>query len=182
VKVIDETGKRYGKLLVLQRAGTHATRDQVTWLCQCDCGRRCTVVGGDLRRGDTTSCGCIKGTSLDDEDLAWRQCYSHYRAGAGYRGIGWDLSDEQFRNLCLQPCHYCGQEPSREWTIPTRGYTIWVSGIDRVNPGGDYTVDNVVPCCTRCNYAKREMGYREFIAWAQRVTDHQRGNEGIVDE
>lgn len=54
----DETGKRYGRLLVLERAGTK--NGCATWLCQCDCGNKTIVYGSTLRSGETTSCGCKK--------------------------------------------------------------------------------------------------------------------------
>lgn len=52
----DETGNRYGKLVVLKFS--HVKR-QVHWLCRCDCGNTTTVSGGHLREGTTTSCGCV---------------------------------------------------------------------------------------------------------------------------
>ena len=56
---IDETGKRYGKLLVLKRSdrtdGSH-----IFWHCQCDCGNTCDVNGTYLRQGISTNCGCEK--------------------------------------------------------------------------------------------------------------------------
>ena len=53
----DETGNRYGKLVVLYRNGTNSSNKPV-WHCKCDCGNETDVVGGDLRSGRTMSCGC----------------------------------------------------------------------------------------------------------------------------
>lgn len=54
---IDETGKRYGKLTVLERSnktdGTH-----IFWKCKCDCGNICDINGTYLRLGISTNCGC----------------------------------------------------------------------------------------------------------------------------
>ena len=56
-EAINETGNRYGKLLVLEFAGL--TRyGMALWLCECECGNRRKVAGANLRRGHTTSCGC----------------------------------------------------------------------------------------------------------------------------
>ena len=57
-KLIDLTGKRFGRLVVLQRFGTML--GQPTWLCQCDCGERAIVKGRYLRDGRTKSCGCFR--------------------------------------------------------------------------------------------------------------------------
>jgi len=55
-KVIDKTGNRYGKWVVLKRAenSPRGTR----WLCKCDCGTKRVVGGGSLRDGKSRSCGC----------------------------------------------------------------------------------------------------------------------------
>jgi hypothetical protein len=54
---VDETGRTYGRLIVLGRAPdqepTHAY-----WLCRCECGRLAIVGGAQLRAGKTRSCGC----------------------------------------------------------------------------------------------------------------------------
>jgi|GEM_PF-4947761 len=60
-KAIDETGNRYGKLTVIKRAHPKGHRSGAYWLCECVCGGRVIVQGGNLRAGNTTSCGC-KGT------------------------------------------------------------------------------------------------------------------------
>ena len=61
MKAIDLTGKRFGKLVVLHRQGYHVTKGgfkRILWLCQCDCGKQKIVLGRDLKRGHTNSCGC----------------------------------------------------------------------------------------------------------------------------
>lgn len=63
----DETGKTYGKLTVLARAGT--SRDGLyTWLCQCECGGQAIVSGSSLRRGITRSCGCLRRKTKRSKD------------------------------------------------------------------------------------------------------------------
>ena len=66
--LIDITGQRFGKLLVLKRAvddfidvhGHHFAQ----WECICDCGRETIAQGRYLRSGKKTSCGICK---LDEE-------------------------------------------------------------------------------------------------------------------
>lgn len=62
-KLIDLTGKRFGKLVVLERGenyispnGTKLTR----WICQCDCGEIIHTTLSHLKYGHTKSCGCMK--------------------------------------------------------------------------------------------------------------------------
>ena len=54
---IDRTGKVYGRLTVLKRSRNDKF-GKVKWLCRCECGKEVVVVGDNLRRGNTTSCGC----------------------------------------------------------------------------------------------------------------------------
>ena len=56
--IIDETGKRYGKLTVISQTENREF-GSVKWLCKCDCGNYCEVAGDALRQGDTQSCGCL---------------------------------------------------------------------------------------------------------------------------
>lgn len=54
--LIDLTGKRFGRLVVLNREANKGI--QPMWRCICDCGNETIVEGGNLRGGVTRSCGC----------------------------------------------------------------------------------------------------------------------------
>lgn len=56
-KLIDLTGKRFGRLTVLYRAENKNGR--VYWHCKCDCGNEKDILGSSLRSGATKSCGCF---------------------------------------------------------------------------------------------------------------------------
>jgi hypothetical protein len=58
MRLIDLTGQRFGKLVVLERDGSD-NFNKPTWLCQCDCGSIKVIKGLNLRHGDTRSCGCL---------------------------------------------------------------------------------------------------------------------------
>jgi hypothetical protein len=63
---IDLTGQRFGRWSVL---GLHSGRDgNVRWTCECSCGTVRPVLGGSLRAGRSTSCGCV-----------WRRHSDHHR-------------------------------------------------------------------------------------------------------
>lgn len=53
-------GKKFGKLTVLVQAGFDKSRKNSKWLCRCDCGKMCVVLAGNLTRGETKSCGCLR--------------------------------------------------------------------------------------------------------------------------
>ena len=53
----DLTGKKYGMLTVLDGRG----RKYIT--CQCECGKVKEMNRYNVMRGNTTSCGCMRGKS-----------------------------------------------------------------------------------------------------------------------
>ena len=57
-RLIDLTGKRFGRLTVLRR-DTY-TAEEPYWVCECDCGEIASVAGYNLRKGLTRSCGCLR--------------------------------------------------------------------------------------------------------------------------
>ena len=62
VNFIDITGQRFGRLIVIGRAGRKlfATGQLTTWHCRCDCGNEIDVTLSNLKNGNTKSCGCMK--------------------------------------------------------------------------------------------------------------------------
>jgi hypothetical protein len=55
----DETSARYGRLVILKEDGRDKYKN-TKWLCICDCGNTKSVLGMNLRKGMTTSCGCVQ--------------------------------------------------------------------------------------------------------------------------
>ncbi len=58
MRLIDLTGKTFGRLEVLNRHGHIG--NEVTWLCKCACGNETVVAGKHLREGRIVSCGCYR--------------------------------------------------------------------------------------------------------------------------
>lgn len=58
-KLIDLTGQKFGRLTVIERAGSDKYKNAM-WLCKCDCEKqaKCVVNGSYLRQGLSQSCGC----------------------------------------------------------------------------------------------------------------------------
>lgn len=66
-KLIDLTGRVYGRLRVIERGETtgEGNSRRVYWWCLCDpslggCGREKQVAGQLLRRDEVVSCGCYR--------------------------------------------------------------------------------------------------------------------------
>lgn len=59
-RIIDLTGKKFGRLTVLKKSEVEHKNHIAYWICQCDCGNVVEVAGASLRSGGTKSCGCYK--------------------------------------------------------------------------------------------------------------------------
>jgi len=177
--VVDRVGQRFGKLVVLGRAGSKGTA--ATWLCLCDCGQQKIVSSNALRGNYTKSCGCSRKTgkgsrpeyacALPPGLSARNTVLKNYKQAARRRGHAWGLSDSEFDAITASNCAYCGQPPSNV-SKPSRNGLFVFSGIDRIDNRRGYLADNVVPCCSVCNHAKHDMSAEDFTAWIRRLASH----------
>ena len=70
---IDETGKRYGRLIVLKfierSLASRFKRSKAKWLCKCDCGNLTAIFGDKLRGGHVKSClSCERAWRMKPDD------------------------------------------------------------------------------------------------------------------
>lgn len=61
-------GQKFGMLTVVGQAESSAAGSR-RWLCRCDCGRETVVLGSNLTRGTTVSCGCRKYKDLAGQKI-----------------------------------------------------------------------------------------------------------------
>jgi len=170
---INRVGDRYGRLTVIKRHDP-VRSGQTHWLCKCDCGNEVIVLGNNLHRGTTRSCGCLwrDTCTLPKGMAAFNALLSNMKRGAKVRGYDWQLTDEQVAHLTKQPCHYCGIAPLQVHDLEgcNGGYVF--NGLDRIDNDRGYTIDNVIPCCIKCNRAKHTMTSEEFKMWIARLYEH----------
>ena len=74
--------------------------------------------------------------------------FSH-RKTAKKRGIEFLLTEEEAVELIKKPCTYCGKPG--------------LSGIDRIDSNGVYTIENCEPCCGTCNNRKGTKSKEVFL-------------------
>lgn len=172
-RTVDRTGQRFSRLVAVRPAkpGPQGAR----WLCRCDCGNEVTATAADLVRGHTRSCGCLKSKPRNGHkpgEAEFKYIFRMYQDNARNRGVSWEVAEDEFRHLATQDCHYCGAPPQTAVNRSRYG-GVWVyNGLDRVDNARGYTLDNVVPCCKRCNHAKKDMSLDEFMAWIARLTEY----------
>ena len=58
-KIKDLKNKRFGKLIILRKSRIRGTKNQLKWICKCDCGKKVTILGQSLKRKLSRSCGCL---------------------------------------------------------------------------------------------------------------------------
>lgn len=172
----DETGKRYGRLTVIRYVEDE--RPGAYWLCHCDCGKDIVTRGGGLRYGSSQSCGCVAAEKLraavmlPDGEAARNYIIGRTQRQARDRDYEYTLTRDELINLMGQHCHYCGGSASNLNQHPELNGTFAYNGIDRVDNSKGYILENVVPCCKHCNYAKRDRTQDEFLAWVSQVYNH----------
>lgn len=183
-----EIGIKYGTLTVISFADfktTPSKRKVPRVNCLCECGATKAISIWDLHRKATTTCGdrtFHKG--YEDRTMpAFNNIYRNsYRNRATKAGLEFSITEEEFRTLSQQTCHYCGTLPeatslrgTMRGTCKTgKGVSTFVyNGLDRMDSAKGYTLDNVVPCCGTCNHAKHTMGYTVFIAWLDRLVAYR---------
>lgn len=60
----DVTGIRFGHLVAIEKTDPNARTGYSTyWRCQCDCGQLTDKLCSNLIKNNTTSCGCVKGST-----------------------------------------------------------------------------------------------------------------------
>jgi 5-methylcytosine-specific restriction endonuclease McrA len=86
-----------------------------------------------------------------------------YRANA--KGIVFNLTIEEFNNVINGECSYCGEEQA--------------GTIDRINSSKGYTIDNITPCCSKCNIMKYTHSVKDFIKHVNKIYNHMNAINNI---
>jgi hypothetical protein len=183
----DWTNQKYGKLTFLKPTNKLANGGSVIWKAKCDCGSICFLLPADAKRGSRKSCGCLPPNADGGNSRIYEPRISSARAikNNAYKDCDFDI----FYTLSQMPCHYCGRPPHRTYNLSSSkttrykiserqkldGYFTY-NGLDRIDSNKGHTKDNIVPCCSTCNYMKRIMGYVEFLSHVELMHNHIRSN------
>lgn len=104
-RIMDLLGKRFGKLIVVERVDKPGQDGFFTWKCICDCGNEKLADGYTLRKGLVTSCGCLRQSKYEFFVLQYfgekgYECPTDYEyqkrfdglLGYGERNLSYDFS------------------------------------------------------------------------------------------
>lgn len=172
-KTTDLSGKRFGRLLVLNRFYGDKKYKESQWCCLCDCGKNHIAVKSVLKNGNTKSCGCLR-FKQTVELVNFKKIFIYYKCGAKKRNLQFELSFLDCINLFKSNCCYCGIEPFNEYKkhsdiFNQRIEKCLYNGIDRQDNSKGYTKDNCVACCKFCNFAKGTHSLDEFLWWIKEI-------------
>lgn len=168
-KIIDLTGKRFGRLVVL-RMSPHVVGEEVRWECRCDCGTELSVSGHSLRRGCAKSCGCYQ---REIASALGKSKTTHGGRDARIYGI-WKGIHSRCNNPNHQSYHTYGAlgiKVCKEWDdFPAFRDWAYDNGYDKDAPKFSCTLD-------RIDYTK---GYSpENCRWVDMKTQNRNTSRNI---
>lgn len=155
----DLTGKRFGRLTVIERAKRYKTNSGkrgTYYVCQCDCGNIVTVIANHLTTGHTQSCGCAH----TEQTEVWKTFnLSHGRSRESAKSKSY-ARWMQIKQRCYNPndidYKYYGARGIKMWdgwvNNPTAfceyvealdNYADANTTIDRIDPNKDYEPNNL---------------------------------------
>jgi hypothetical protein len=141
---IDITGRRFGRLVIIERAANW--RGKTMWRCRCDCGSQLAVQTNSLTSGNTKSCGCLASGLLAERNTTHGM--THTRIYGIWRRMRQRCGDPN----CTDYERYGGRGVSvcEEWAESFEAFHTWALAngyqreltIDRIDADGDYEPRN----------------------------------------
>lgn len=171
-------GEKYNRLTVLKVLPINNYKE-ITYLCECVCGKEVNVKPWSLASKNTQSCGCLvseissiigKNNVLKNGNSSENRVYNSYRKAAKNRNYTFELTKEECKKYFSSNCYYCNDAPKRTTKLSsTLSPSFTFNGIDRLDNLKGYTLNNCVSCCTECNKAKGVMSANQFKEWVKKV-------------
>lgn len=149
LSTIDLTGKRVGRLIVLDRADDHIAyngRRRIMWRCKCDCGKETVVRGDHLRSGRIRSCGCFLSDTAKDTRSIHNESKTHlYGVWSAMKHRCNNPNATHYEDYGGRGISVCDEWRSdytafRNWALLT-GYQEGLT-IDRIDNNGNYCPEN----------------------------------------
>lgn len=137
-KFMDLTGRRFGKLTVIERLERKSEKNR--WLCKCDCGKYATPTTYRLTHGQT-SCGCDK-TIYATHGMSKTRLYKTW--------LGMKKRCDNPNERCYERYGEKGVKVCEEWHDDFSAFAEWALShgyaddltIDRIDNSKGYSPDN----------------------------------------
>ena len=172
---VDMTNQRFGKLICLKPLGPNS-KGHMLWECLCDCGNTHVTAGTHLRRGATTSCGCIGKSGVHNPNWSgyegisgsvWVNIYNGRRRKCR-DNLEFTITKEYAWELFLKQegkCALTGQLLSLDTSSRT-------ASLDRIDSAKGYIEGNVQWVHSDINFMKRNFSQDYFIDLCRKVNDY----------
>lgn len=137
----------------------------------CICGTKKTFSCSKLRSGDCKQCSNCSFKQRSEKAKTVSQYEQMFRRlvldRSKKHNIDITLTVNDYAKIISQNCFYCNDAPRLTTRFSMRKYVntepVFANGIDRIDSSLGYTLDNCIPCCTSCNYAKHQLTQQEFF-------------------
>ena len=143
--IIDLTGQRFGRWVVLKKAPPRPQKGGSYWVCQGDCGTVSEVYGKSLRKGSSSSCGCWRKEWASATNAIHGMCKTRlYRTWSHMMDRCYRPRTRNYQRYGGRNISVCDEWHSflgfAEWAL-NNGYSDNLT-IDRVDNNGNYCPQN----------------------------------------
>lgn len=170
IRILDISNKKFGKLKAIKFLYTDK-RYNAIWKCECDCNKIVNINSACLIRGATRSCGCSRRDKQYESIV--NQAYSSHLYTAKIKKIKSNLSKEQYLNIILNPCVYCGEFSIRKNS--RTGAFLYLNSVDRINNERYYKISNTQPTCFICQNMKSVLKHKSFCKKIRKISEFMQG-------
>lgn len=149
-KCVDLIGRRFGRLIVVERLPNKVKGKSAwsMWRCKCDCGNHTDVLGTSLKNQKTRSCGCLHNESCSANGKKNRthglKSTRLYGIWHGMRLRCYTTTNKDYERYGGRGIKVCDEwqsfEPFYQWAM-ANGYQDALT-LDRIDNDGDYCPEN----------------------------------------
>lgn len=134
----DLTGQRFHRLVVIEKHGKIC--GLTAWLCQCDCGKQTVVIGSELTKNHTKSCGCLRREQTIERMTSHGERHSRlYEVWKAMRQRCINPSSRSYKRYGGRGITVCDEwndyQVFRDWAM--------ANGYDENAPNGQCTIDRI---------------------------------------
>lgn len=172
-------GKKFGILTVIEYLGLFDTSDSnhkiAMWLCEDNIGLKKKMTTAQLIAGKNIHVNRV----YTREIAALIGIYNKYKNHCQKVNREFNVDKKLFLELIQENCYYCGSSPMNTAWDKGRTFSVKYNGLDRVDSSKGYIKENVVTCCSNCNFAKQDFELSEFYVWINKVYANLK-NRGVL--